>query len=94
MHIPTGLHDLIDATVVVAVLVADDGVVQPLRGGDADRVEVRHDALRTASCVASVEKHRGPIRTDHQGGPTPTHIDVVDAQVLRETDAGKGDAGS
>ena len=79
---------------VIAVLVADDGVVQALRGGDTDRVEVRHDALRAATRVASVEEHRGSIRPDDQSGSAPAHIDVVDAQVLREGGRGKGDAGS
>jgi hypothetical protein len=77
-----GVHHFIHAAQMVAVLMAYDRVIQPIRWLDT-RFEVWDDVVRPLARVASVHQHRRAIRALHEDRAPPPDVDVVDLQVLR-----------
>ena len=60
MDVVAGVHHLIHAADVVAVLVAGDGVVEAVRGLDADALEVRDDVAGALAGVAGLASEEVP----------------------------------
>ena len=87
---------LVETAEVIAVLMADDGVVEARGRRDSDGREVGDDPGHSPSGFSGLEEDRGSVRPFQEDRASPTDVDVVDLERLRgemrgpEEDEGEG----
>ena len=66
------------------MLMSADHVVEAVRRLYADRLQIRNHVVRSHAGVPGFEENRRAVGTFDEDGTTPSYVDVVDLELLRD----------